>query len=99
MFSFASRPRSIDCSDESLKLCGGTEEKTCPAAGSQVFPKAPSANLLTFDAYICCSPFITDRYAGNNQFCSTHLELSIMPIHGGDKETCVSSMTFIIAVV
>lgn len=52
-------------------------------------------------------PFIKDRHVDNNQFCSTapwllcsiHPELSIMPIHGGDNETCVSSMTFINVVV
>lgn len=52
-------------------------------------------------------PFIKDRHADNNWLCSTapcllpsiHSELSIMPMHGGDNETCVSRMAFIIVVV
>lgn len=103
-FLFASRPWCSDCLKESLNMWR-TEGNTCPTASSHVFPKTPSLNLLT--SLHLLFPFIKDRHVDNYQFCSAapwllcsiHPEPSIMPIHGGDNETCVSSLTFIIVVV
>lgn len=62
----------------------------------------------TWHLHICYSPLsktdmsIIATFAALTApwlLCSAHPELSIMPIHGGDNETCVSSLTFIIMVV
>lgn len=42
---------------------------------------------------------ITSFVALQSGSCAVPPELSILPIHGGDNEACVSGMTFIMAVV
>lgn len=95
--------------------CGGQRRKhALPQAAMsvsgwvrQTFQKLHHHGFWHLASLHLLFPFIKDSHVDNNQFwsaapwliCSVHPELSIMPIHGGDNETCVSSMTFIIVVV